>query len=253
LRDGQYDAIVLAMAGLQRLGARAAHTVPFSSEAVVPAVGQGALAVEVRSDDSVAEALRSAVNDEAAEWCVRAERSALAALRAGCSAPIGIHVTVAQNQAAGSGARLTPSGTLLRARASRSVADIAPEAFGRELAARLQPAPLAVLPRTRTGPSAIAQRLRACGLDVLELRAGDDWPDPAERIPDMLVFPSSGSVAAAGSYLERLRGMPRPWVGAMGPASGRAAAAAGFAPDAISDEASVDGLVRLVRERVARS
>jgi hydroxymethylbilane synthase len=253
LREGQYDAIVLAMAGLLRLGARAKHTVPFSCDEIVPAVGQGALAIEARADrDAVARELRAAINDGGAEWCVRAERAALAFLRAGCSAPIGIHVGIDRGRAFGLGARLLDGGSLVRARLSRAVDGGAPERFGRDLAGRLQTPPLAVLPRTRDGRSRIAERLRASGLDVLELRAGDEWPDPAERIPDMLVFPSSGSVAAAAPYLQRLAALPRPWVAAMGPSSGRAAAAAGFAPDAICDEASVDALVRLVRERAGR-
>lgn len=253
LRSGEYDAIVLAMAGLQRLGVRATCTVPFSCDAIVPAVGQGALAIEIRSDaHSVAGELRSAVNDDSAEWCVRAERAALAALRAGCSAPIGIHVRIADGRAVALGRRLIDGGALARGRVSGPVAETTPEALGRHLAARLQAPLLAIVPRTREGRSRIAEGLRAEGLQVIELRAGDEWPDPAERIPDMLVFASSGSVAVAAPYLQRLSALPRPWVAAMGPASGRAAAAAGFTPDAVCDAASIDALVRLVHERVAR-
>jgi hydroxymethylbilane synthase len=92
LARGEYDAIVLAMAGLQRLGVAAAHVAAFPEEQLVPAVGQGALAVEVRSeDDAVAALLRDAVNDLASELCIVCERSTLRALRAGCSAPLGVH------------------------------------------------------------------------------------------------------------------------------------------------------------------
>lgn len=92
LRDGEYDAIVVAMAGLNRLGVRARHVAPFSVDRVVPAVGQGALAVETRVGDGRFEAvLRATVNDAASELCVTCERAALRALRAGCSAPLGIH------------------------------------------------------------------------------------------------------------------------------------------------------------------
>jgi len=92
LREGQYDAIVLAMAGLNRLKVRATHTVPFPIEEVVPAAAQGALAIEMRAEESaLAGELRAAVNDDATERCIVAERAALRALRAGCNAPIGIH------------------------------------------------------------------------------------------------------------------------------------------------------------------
>jgi hydroxymethylbilane synthase len=95
LARGEYDAIVLAMAGLQRLGVAAGHVAAFPEEQVVPAVGQGALAVEVRSeDDAVAALLRDAVNDLGSELCIVCERSTLRALRAGCSAPLGVHARV---------------------------------------------------------------------------------------------------------------------------------------------------------------
>jgi hydroxymethylbilane synthase len=92
LARGEYDAIVLAMAGLQRLGVAAAHVAAFAEDRLVPAVGQGALAVEVRSEDgAVAALLRDAVNDPQSELCIVCERATLRALRAGCSAPLGVH------------------------------------------------------------------------------------------------------------------------------------------------------------------
>jgi hydroxymethylbilane synthase len=92
LRKGSFDAIVLAMAGLARLGVTARHVVPFPADRFVPAAGQGALAVEVRAgEESLALAIRAAVNDEVSERCVMCERAALRSLRAGCSAPIGVH------------------------------------------------------------------------------------------------------------------------------------------------------------------
>ncbi|HEX4012678.1 MAG TPA: hydroxymethylbilane synthase [Candidatus Cybelea sp.] len=98
LRDGEYDAIVLAMAGLNRLKQRAAHVTPFEVEQIVPAVGQGALAVETRAgEEEIATLLRDAVNDPKAELCIECERAALAAMHAGCSAPIGIHAELNGN------------------------------------------------------------------------------------------------------------------------------------------------------------
>ncbi|HTU82766.1 MAG TPA: hydroxymethylbilane synthase [Candidatus Acidoferrales bacterium] len=141
LREGEFDAIVLAMAGLNRLRLRAAHTVPFDPAVVVPAVAQGALAVETRAGDAeLASELRAAVNDAGAELCVRCERAALRALRAGCSAPIGIYARLEGGTLRADGAYATPSGTIRRARAERAAGDVAgAEALGEELAAALRP------------------------------------------------------------------------------------------------------------------
>ncbi|MDP9110211.1 MAG: hydroxymethylbilane synthase, partial [Candidatus Eremiobacteraeota bacterium] len=92
LGEGDFDAIVVAMAGLSRLGSAARFTVPFDVDQLVPAVAQGALAAETRAEDrELATRLREAVNDLPSELCVLAERAALRALRGGCQSPIGIH------------------------------------------------------------------------------------------------------------------------------------------------------------------
>jgi hydroxymethylbilane synthase len=92
LADGEFDAIVLAMAGLNRLRTGAQYVVPLGIDLCVPSVGQGALAVETRAgDDWVATQIRDAVNDLQSELCILAERSALRAMQAGCSAPLGIY------------------------------------------------------------------------------------------------------------------------------------------------------------------
>ena len=91
LRDGEYDAIVLAMAGLNRLKIRATYTVPFDVQTLVPAAAQGALAIETRADAAIARELRAAINDDRVERCVTAERAVLRELHAGCTAPIGAH------------------------------------------------------------------------------------------------------------------------------------------------------------------
>lgn len=98
LRDGEYDAIVLAMAGLNRLKARAAFTVPFDIETLVPAAAQGALAVETLAGAPIAVDLRAALNDDDTERCVAAERAVLRELHAGCTAPIGAHAHVADDK-----------------------------------------------------------------------------------------------------------------------------------------------------------
>ncbi|MFY9883333.1 MAG: hydroxymethylbilane synthase [Candidatus Cybelea sp.] len=140
LKAGEYDAIVLAMAGLNRLGARARHVAPFAPERVVPAVGQGALAIEIRADDErLATVLRDAVNDAESELCVICERAALARLRAGCSAPLGIYASLEDGTMVVEGAFAAPTGALTRARLEREISTPAQaETLGTELADRLR-------------------------------------------------------------------------------------------------------------------
>ncbi len=140
LHDGEYDAVVLAMAGVNRLQCRAAHMVPFPIDRVVPAVGQGALAVEVRAGEEsehIAAAVREALNDATAELCVVAERAALRALRAGCSAPIGIHAHLDEGLMTLVGAYAVGDGTVYRERLERRIVTSGDaEALGAALAAR---------------------------------------------------------------------------------------------------------------------
>ena len=89
LRDGQVDALVLAEAGLKRLSWAAEITEVFTPELILPAVGQGALGIEVRSGDQTCRELFSQVDDPATHQSVVAERTLLASLRGGCLAPIG--------------------------------------------------------------------------------------------------------------------------------------------------------------------
>ena len=86
---GQYDAVVLAEAGLARLGLAARITQVFSPAQFVPAAGQGALGLESRSDDELTRRTVAAFDDPATRTAVEGERAALAALGAGCLAPAG--------------------------------------------------------------------------------------------------------------------------------------------------------------------
>lgn len=89
LDEGQYDALVLAEAGLRRLGwdERIAQILPKS--VMLPAVGQGALGLEIRADDEAARQAVAPLDDPATHAAVTAERALLAALRGGCLAPVG--------------------------------------------------------------------------------------------------------------------------------------------------------------------
>lgn len=256
LREGQYEAVVLAVAGLQRLDARATHMQPFSLNEIVPAAGQGALALEVRAADAeLAAELRDGVNDPAAELAVACERAALRELRGGCQAPIGVHAWFENDTLHAVGAVAAMDAThVTRAELRRAAAAIEDaERLGIELAAALnatQPlsGKLVVLPRTQERPSRIAAALREQGAEVVEMRSGEAEPaDLRERIPDVIVFASSGSVGAASAYLSRVHRFDRrPAIVAMGPASSAAAHAAGFTPDLVAPEAAVEALVTAV-------
>jgi hydroxymethylbilane synthase len=94
LDEGQYDAIVLASAGLRRLGWENRITELLDPEVMCPAVGQGALAVETRADGGQAVTLSKRLEDHETRIAVTAERAVLAALGGGCQVPIGAYATV---------------------------------------------------------------------------------------------------------------------------------------------------------------
>ncbi|MCS5720589.1 hydroxymethylbilane synthase [Herbiconiux sp. CPCC 203407] len=92
VRDGDLDAVVLASAGLARLGRLDAASELFALDIWPTAPGQGALAIEIREGDSIPELL--SIEHSATRTAVLAERSVLAALEAGCAAPIGATAAV---------------------------------------------------------------------------------------------------------------------------------------------------------------
>jgi hydroxymethylbilane synthase len=93
---GDLDAVVLARAGLARLDRLGAITETLDPLQVLPAPAQGALAVECRADDGRTRELLAPLDDATARACVAAERSALTALEAGCSAPVAAYAEVAE-------------------------------------------------------------------------------------------------------------------------------------------------------------
>lgn len=97
--SGELDAVVVAMAGLDRLGRRDVVTEVLDPGQLLPAPGQGALAVECRaSDTGFASALTSALDHPATRAAVTAERTLLARLEAGCTAPVGALADVAMGE-----------------------------------------------------------------------------------------------------------------------------------------------------------
>ena len=96
LDDGQYDAIILAESGLKRLGLveRINHVI--DRAVMIPAVGQGALGLECRTQDSEVREILDHLNDSESFISVTAERAMLRALRAGCLAPVGAFAEIVE-------------------------------------------------------------------------------------------------------------------------------------------------------------
>ena len=88
LDAGEYDAIILADSGLRRLGFHERIRQVISAEQSLPAVGQGALGIECRSNDSAIKELLAPLIDEETNYCVRAERAMNTRLEGGCQVPI---------------------------------------------------------------------------------------------------------------------------------------------------------------------
>lgn len=97
LDNGEMDAIVLAVAGLIRLGWQERIKEILDKSICLPAVGQGALAIETRADDKTVNELIAFLNDDDTNFATTAERSYLALLEGGCQVPIGVFATVAEN------------------------------------------------------------------------------------------------------------------------------------------------------------
>lgn len=98
LDEGNMDAIILAAAGLQRLGHgdRIKEIIPTS--VCLPAVGQGALAIECRTDNTEVREMLAFLNDKATKQATDAERAFLGLVEGGCQVPIGVHAEVQDNE-----------------------------------------------------------------------------------------------------------------------------------------------------------
>jgi hydroxymethylbilane synthase len=132
---GELDGVVLAYAGLARIGYVSAITQVFEPEEMLPAPGQGALAVECRAGEPGLAALLEAVTDQASLAAVTAERSLLEALEAGCSAPVGGYAAGLGQLRMLAAVISTDGSRVLRAHGSASGADAGQ--LGRDLAAEL--------------------------------------------------------------------------------------------------------------------
>ena len=136
LEHGEWDAVVLAAAGLARLGIRPAHAEPLAADVFVPAVGQGVLAVEARADDAATLAALRALDHEPTRVCALAERAFLRRLGASCVTPMAAHARLAGGRVVLDGVVASEDGrTLLRETAEGSAEH--PAAVGTQLAEAL--------------------------------------------------------------------------------------------------------------------
>ena len=136
LREGQFDAIVLAAAGLRRLGWEHEITEYLAPEISLPAIGQGALGIEGRRDDQFVRSLLSGLDDAPTRTMVRAERALLHRLQGGCQVPIAAHATLSGSDVTLEGLVASVDGKeIVRDRVHGTVTD--PESMGIQLAERL--------------------------------------------------------------------------------------------------------------------
>ena len=136
LKRGDYDAIVLAKAGLDRLGLSANISEVLSTDVCLPAAGQGAIGIEARAEDAESLEILSALNDGETRSGVEAERAVLAGLEGGCQVSIGVWGRVESGKLVLEVAVLSPDG----AQRMREKSSCAPEdavALGERVAARM--------------------------------------------------------------------------------------------------------------------
>jgi hydroxymethylbilane synthase len=136
LDAGEYDLIILASAGLRRLGLAERISAPIEVKDMLPAVGQGALGIESRSGDAETNSLLAPLNHQETRAACRAERALLRALGGGCQLPIAGHAVVSGDRLHLEGLVAEPSGaTIIRDSVEGATSDA--EALGNELAERL--------------------------------------------------------------------------------------------------------------------
>jgi hydroxymethylbilane synthase len=132
LRDGEFDAVVVAAAGLKRMGWLEQVTEYLPSDVSLPAIGQGALGLEGRGDDTFVRGVVASLEDAPTRTAVTAERALLERLEGGCQVPIAAHATLSEG-------RLRLEGLVASVDGRRLVRDSVegPVASARELGRRL--------------------------------------------------------------------------------------------------------------------
>jgi hydroxymethylbilane synthase len=151
LDAGGFDALILAAAGMRRLGAGARISAPIPLDACVPAPGQGIVAIEIRVGDARARSVVAPASDEAAAASLTAERTVVTALGGGCQLPLGAIALHDRDTLRMHGVVATPDGVrTIRREAAGPVGD--PAAVGAQLAdALVRAGALEILDGLRVG------------------------------------------------------------------------------------------------------
>ncbi len=113
LDEGQFDAIILAAAGVKRLGWADRITETLAPDVSLPAIGQGAVGIECRINDKFINDLIAPLNHSVTSVCVRAERAFLKKLEGGCQVPIAAYARIASQQSAKNASRITHNASLI--------------------------------------------------------------------------------------------------------------------------------------------
>lgn len=267
--DGDYDAVILAAAGLRRLGRDGEITELLDPMRFTPAVGQGILAVQVRADDARMNDLVRTLDDATIRACALAERAVAGAVAASCQTPLGAYAQIVDGELRLSACLAAELGEhLVRAEGRGSPVDA--EAIGARVGSELlagthhetaQPiGPLVGRAILVTRPAGQAARLvgalHSQGAHTIELPVIAIEPpssyeamDVAIRLRtyDWVVFTSANGVRF---FQERLRalGESAEWfhgkrVAAIGPETARSVRASGVAADLVPDEYVAEALV----------
>ncbi|MBI4890417.1 MAG: hydroxymethylbilane synthase [Acidobacteria bacterium] len=260
LDEGQFQAILLAGAGLRRLGWGHRITELLPADLMCPAVGQGALAIETRADSGDAFRICSQLDHAPTRAAVTAERAVLAALGGGCQVPIGAHAVVENDQITLRAVVVHPDGdpifedrcsapaanaATLGAASARRLLDqgasaILASVYGGDL-------PLAgrriLVTRAQYQAGTFSSKLRALGAEVVELPVIEIHPIPFER-PEWpsyhwAIFTSANAVEA---FFSSIAATPGPKLCAIGPATAGALRAAGLQPDLLPDQFVAESL-----------
>lgn len=149
MKEQNMDGIILAAAGLERLGMAENIKDRLDFSICLPAVGQGSLAIEIREDDFFIEKIIKGINDEETEICIRAERALLRDFEGGCQIPIGAHGEILEGKLFLEGLVASLDGTkMIRNTIKTEVSD--PEKTGKDLADLLR----------KDGAASILQEIR---------------------------------------------------------------------------------------------
>lgn len=262
LDEGQYDAILLAAAGLRRLGweNRIAELLP--PEAMCPAVGQGALGIETRDHGPALEICRK-LEHAPTRAAVEAERALLAGLGGGCQVPIGAHATVERGCLKLRAVVAHPGGSTILRHQCEGAADDA-KSVGTQAAKALLDAgardilvevygetqPLkgkrVVVTRAREQAGPFADQLRRLGAEVVELPAIElaaiEFTPVDLTVYDWLVFTSANGVR----FFFRTQGRPvnlHAKIAVVGPATAWALQEFGLTAAIVAEEHAAEGLL----------